>query len=269
MINITHYLKTQSEKIDRALLGCLPKNGERISHLYEAMRYAVTSGGKRIRPVLLLEAARAVGGPEAKAMPAACAVELVHNYSLIHDDLPCMDDDSVRRARPTCHVKFGEVTALLAGDALLTLAFEVLSRTKRIEAVQMLAEAAGGRGMVGGQALDMEFQNKEPDIPTIEYINTHKSGSLIAVSLRMGAVLGGGTKRQIESLYRYGKVTGLLFQIVDDMLDGEGYAKALGLSSARQKAEELGRQAKKELSGFGRRADILHWITDFVLERKH
>ena len=268
-MDINSYLKTQSKKINRALLKYLPKKGERVSHLYEAMRYAVMSGGKRIRPVLLLGAARAVGGSEVSVMPAACAVEFVHNYSLIHDDLPCMDDDPVRRGRPACHVKFGEVTALLAGDALLTLAFQILSQTKKSEAVRILAEAAGARGMVGGQALDMEFKNKEPDLPTIEYINTRKSGSLIAASLKIGALLSGGTKKEVESLYRYGKYTGLLFQIVDDMLDGQGYAEVLGLSEARQKAAELGLRAKKELSMFGSRAKILNSITDFVLERKH
>ena len=268
-MDLNSHFKTQSQKIDAALLAYLPKKTERVSQLYEAMRYAVLQGGKRIRPILLLEAARAVGGSEKNAMPAACAVELIHSYSLVHDDLPCMDDDAERRGQASCHVKFGEVTALLAGDALLTLAFETISQTKNPEAVRLLAAASGSQGMVGGQALDMEFQNKSADLPTLEYINTHKSGSLIAVSLRLGALLGGGTRKEIEALYRYGKFAGLLFQIVDDMLDGQGYAKMLGLSETRKKASDTAAKAKKELLIFGKRVATLNAITDFILERKH
>ncbi|MBI3315446.1 MAG: polyprenyl synthetase family protein, partial [Candidatus Omnitrophica bacterium] len=197
------YFKKQIAKIDSRLSAYLPKVKEHPSVLHEAMRYAVLSGGKRVRPVLVLAACAAVGGDEKKAMPAACAVEFIHNYSLVHDDMPCMDDDSLRRGTPTCHKKYGEDTALLVGDALLTLAFRVLSEPsgtetpgemkRRLQVISLIAEASGTHGMVGGQAVDMEFQGKEMDLPTLEYINTHKSGALIAVSTRVGALLGGGS----------------------------------------------------------------------------
>lgn len=232
-----------------------------------------------MRPILALAACELVGGEERKAMPAACALELIHNYSLAHDDLPCMDNDDLRRGKPTCHKKFGEDTAVLAGDALLTLAFRVLSDMnghhtakdlkRQLEVASMIADAIGTHGMVGGQAVDMEFQKKELDLPTMEYINTHKSGALIAVSLKAGAVLGGGKKNQIEPLYRYGKYLGLLFQIVDDILDREGYAKVIGVPEARCEAASLHFKAKKELRSFGHKAERLSQLADFVLTRKH
>ncbi len=243
------------------------------------MRYAVFSGGKRVRPILALAACEAVGGKEKDVMAAACALELIHNYSLVHDDLPCMDDDDTRRGRPTCHKKFGEMTAVLAGDALLTLAFQILNSTngagslkdshRKFAVARLIAEAVGSRGMVGGQVVDMEYQKKELDLPTIEYINTHKSGALIAVSLRAGALLGGGTARQVEALYRYGKSLGLLFQIVDDILDREGYAEVIGLHEAGKEAERLLDKAKKELAVFGFRGRNLGKIAGFVFTRKH
>ncbi len=278
-MNTSSYFKQQVRKIDKALDSYLPKESEVPFVIHKAMRYAVLSGGKRLRPVLLLAACEAVGGDERKAMPAACAIELIHNYSLIHDDLPCMDDDDTRRGQPTCHRKFGEDTALLAGDALLTLAFAILSRTngaasakdlaKQIEAARFIAEAAGTRGMVGGQQVDMEFQAKEVDLPTIEYINTHKTGALIAAAVRTGAALGGGSKSRVEALHRYGRYTGLLFQIVDDILDSEGYAKAIGVHEAKKEAEKILQKAKKELKPFGLRGAVLGGIADFILDRKY
>ncbi|MGH7197767.1 MAG: polyprenyl synthetase family protein [Candidatus Omnitrophota bacterium] len=278
-MSLQSYLKKKSQRIDEALDAYLPKKRELPFSLHEAMRYAVFSGGKRVRPVLALAACEAVGGNEKDAMPAACALELIHNYSLVHDDLPCMDDDDTRRGRPACHRKFGEMTAVLAGDALLTLAFQLLNSTngsaflkegrKRLEVARLIAEAVGSRGMVGGQAVDMEFQSKELNLPTIEYINTHKSGALIAVSARAGAILGGGTARQVESLYRYGKSLGLLFQIIDDILDREGYAEVIGMHEAGKEAERLLEKAKKELAVFGFKGRILGEIADFVFTRKH
>ena len=271
------YFKKQTLKIDKALAVFLPKAKEHPVRLHEAMRYAVLCGGKRIRPILVLAACEAAGGDEKKAMPAACAIEFIHNYSLVHDDMPCMDNDDERRGAPTCHKKYGEDTALLVGDALLTLAFQVLSRPngfenpkdlkRKLQAFSLISEASGTAGMVGGQAVDIEFQNKEVDMATLEYINTHKSGALIAVSTRVGALLGGGTALEIESLYRYGKYLGLLFQIVDDILDREGYAKVLGAAEAKREAGLLLLKAKKALSVFGRRALILEKIADFVMTR--
>ncbi len=270
------YFKKQSAKIEKALLSYLPKAEKHAPALYQAMRYAVMSGGKRVRPILALAACEAVGGDSRRAMPAACALEMIHSYSLVHDDLPCMDDDAVRRGKATCHVKFGEVTALLAGDALLTLAFKILSApapdkdlaARQLEAVHFIAEAVGAPGMVGGQAADMEYQAKTPNLATLEYINIHKSGALIAASVRAGAHLGGGSKIQVTALLNYGRALGLLFQIVDDMLDGEGYANLLGKAEAKKQAEALCRRAKKEIEFLGKRGETLSYIADFVLERE-
>ena len=245
------------------------------------MRYAVLSGGKRVRPILTLAACEAVGGKARDAMPAACAVELIHSYSLVHDDLPCMDDDDERRGRPTCHKKFGEDTALLAGDALLTLAFTVLTipangtaasalaAARRLEALRRVADAAGVHGMVGGQAIDMAYQDKEPDLPTLEYINTHKSGALIAVSAEVGAYLGGGTLSQVRAIHRYGRAVGLLFQIVDDILDREGYAKLIGVPEAKKEAQDLLAKAKKYVEPFGGKGRALAALADFVFTRTY
>ena len=298
------YLYKQSEKINRALLSVLPKENEHPASLSEAMRYAVLSGGKRLRPILALAACEAVGGSQFEVMDAALALELIHNYSLVHDDLPCMDNDATRRGKPTCHAKFGEVTALLAGDALLTRAFQVLSRKtedggrrvndggrrmedpssprlrragggqrtedgKRLRCIYWISEAVGYQGMVGGQHLDMEYGQKEVDLPTIEYINTHKSGALIAVCLKVGAYLGGGTPDQVESLYRYGKTVGLLFQIVDDIMDEQGYALVVGIHEAREEASKLLDQAKRELSSFGEKGRLLKQIADNIMTRKN
>ncbi|MBI4432034.1 MAG: polyprenyl synthetase family protein [Candidatus Omnitrophica bacterium] len=268
-MTINLYLKQQAIKIDQALKKALPPAWERPSQLHEAMHYAVFSGGKRIRPILTLAACEAVGGKEKNALPAACAVELIHSYSLVHDDLPSMDNDDLRRGLPACHARFGEATAILAGDALLTLAFESLGRGGvSSSATGLIAEAIGTRGMVGGQAVDMEFQKKEVDLPTAEYINTHKSGALIAVSVRAGAILGGASKKQEEALYRYGKRVGLLFQIVDDILDKEGYAKIIGVSESQKEAQLLAEKAKKELKSFGRKGDFLKELVDFIQNRK-
>ena len=278
-MNIEIYLAKQAKKINKALDGTLPKESEWPQVLHQAMRYSVFSGGKRVRPIFVLAACEAVGGNEKKALPAACALELIHNYSLIHDDLPCMDDDDLRRGQKTCHKQFNEETALLAGDALLTLAFKALSASdgvgnvkdleRQITAVGLIADAAGHRGMVGGQMVDLESQGKEINLPTIEYINTHKTGALIAVSTRVGAYLGGGTPRQVETLYRYGKYVGLLFQIVDDIMDREGYASAVGVPEARKEAESLLLKANHELKIFGAKGKVLSQIADFVLNRRH
>lgn len=272
--------------MDQALENCLPGAGEYPKHLHQAMRYAVFSGGKRVRPILVLAAAEAVGSKAQKVMPAACAIELIHSYSLVHDDLPSMDNDTQRRGKPTCHIKFGEDTAILAGDALLTLAFKILSEgsfqapsqelKRRLEALGLIAQAAGNYGMVGGQVLDMEFQKKhqnasvsDKDLPAMEFINVHKTGALIAVSTRVGALLGGGTKAQTEALYRYGKRIGHLFQIVDDIMDKEGYAKILGAQQSWKQAEALVLKAKQELKIFEKKAATLEALADFILMRKN
>lgn len=276
-MNIRPYLEKESARINKALASFLPGKGAHPSTLHEAMRYAVLSGGKRIRPILALESCRVVGGDIQKALSTACALEFIHSYSLTHDDLPCMDNDQERRGQATCHKKYGEDTALLAGDALLTLAFKVLcsksaarsSRDleKQVNAARLVAEAVGSEGMVGGQAVDMKFQGKDMDLATAEYINVNKSGALIAVSTRVGAYLGGGSDKQVQALYRYGKYVGLLFQIVDDILDRQGYAKVIGVSEAKKEAEALLDRAKAQIAPFGRRAHALAALADFVLTR--
>ncbi len=271
------FFEAEKKKIETHLERVLPRAEARPADLCAAVRYAVLSGGKRIRPILALEACRAVGGNERDALPAAAALELIHSYSLVHDDLPCMDDDDVRRGQPTCHKKYGEVTALLAGDALLTLAFRVLANpdglrgatafARRLRATAVVAEAAGLHGMVGGQAVDVLFKEKEPDLPTIEYINAHKSGALIAAALEAGAILGGGTPREIAALAHYGRSIGLLFQVVDDILDREGYAKVIGVPEARKEAEELLERAKRHLAPLRAQGRVLEEIAEFILMR--
>jgi len=278
-MKIEKYLLIRAKKIEKALDIFLPKATDYPPRLHQAMRYAVMSGGKRIRPILVLAACEAVGGDAKAVMPAACALELIHNYSLVHDDLPCMDDDNLRRGRPTCHKKFDEETAILAGDALLTLAFKILASPNgfysfkdafhQLDALRMIAEAVGAQGMIGGQTVDIEFQKKELDLPTIEYINTHKSGALIAVSTRIGAYLGGGTSSQVRSIFEYGKTLGLLFQIVDDIIDQEGYATLIGVSEAKRQAQTLLLRAKEKLRPLGLKAAALDSIADFVLTRRH
>ena len=266
-MNLNKYFDGKIRRIDRSLEGILPRGGFPKA-LGEAMRYAVFPGGKRIRPVLALEAARVVGGREAAAMPAALAVELIHSYSLIHDDLPCMDDDDTRRGRPSCHRRFGEQTALLAGDALLTLAFQVLGEAGAPEAAAMIARAAGVGGMVGGQAADLCLGESDEDVAQMEFIHAHKTGALIAVSLKAGAHLAGGGPAEVECLGRFGKGLGFLFQIVDDILDGEGYAKITGPVKAKQEAVRVHARACRELQPLGARAAALKRIADFVLTRK-
>ena len=271
------YLKKRAKKVDTALSKLLPRENEHPSKLSEAMRYAVLSGGKRIRPVLAMAACEAVGGKDSDVIDAACALEMIHSYSLVHDDLPCMDNDLLRRGQPSCHAKFGEVTALLTGDALLTRAFGILSSPngfknhpdrKKLAVLHWIAEAVGHQGMVGGQSLDMEYQNKEMDLPTVEYINTHKSGALIAVSTRAGAFLGGGTPSEVKCLHQYGKAVGLLFQLTDDIMDGQGYAKVIGSHDAREEASRLLSKARQALLPLKTRGRVLSAIAEFVATRK-
>ncbi len=222
------YLAARVQLVDNALEGYLPALDTLPSNLHEAMRYSVFAGGKRIRPILLLAACEAVGGEMNKALPAACALEMVHTYSLIHDDLPAMDDDDFRRGKATNHKVFGESTAILAGDALLTEAFILLSNSaawgdhaahEMLEAIHLLARNAGSRGMVGGQVVDMEAEAKPVDLPTLEYIHTHKTGALILAAIEIGAIIGGADAIQRRALCRYGESAGLAFQIADDILD--------------------------------------------------
>lgn len=291
------YLDQRIQMIDKALDHYLPKKNLRPAQLHDAMRYSVFAGGKRIRPMLLLAACDAVGGCLEEALPAACAVEMIHSYSLIHDDLPAMDDDDLRRGVPTNHRVYGEATAILAGDALLTEAFILLTRPdindfvaleKRLEIIHLLARNAGTRGMVGGQMVDMEVEGKSVDLPTLEYIHTRKTGALIVASVEAGAIIGGAQPEHREALRRYAEAAGLAFQIADDVLDivaeqsrlgkdigsdqkrGKAtYPALLGLSEARQRAGELKEIAVKALGCFSETAQPLRDIASYIVDRSH
>jgi geranylgeranyl diphosphate synthase, type II len=262
--------------------------------LREAMSYSLLAGGKRLRPLLTLLACESAGGTAEAALPAACAVEMVHTYSLIHDDLPAMDDDSLRRGRPTCHIQFGEALAILAGDALLTLAFEILSRDVRPSEVAAacgadLASAAGATGMVGGQVADLEAEGSGVSgIEELQAIHRRKTGRLLRSAITIGGRVAGASPLDLEHLARYGDNVGLAFQIADDLLDivgeqekmGKGvrkdaslgkmtYPALLGIPQSRERARSLIAEACEALSCFGERGRRLEALAHFVLERDH
>ena len=266
--------------VNRALDLYLPQPGGLNTHVKEAMRYSAMAGGKRVRPLLVLEFCRICGGDVETALPFACAVEMVHTYSLIHDDLPCMDDDDLRRGRPSCHVKFGEATALLAGDALLSLAFEtalcdnyICSGRVKPEnvaaAARLLASASGASGMVGGQIIDLESEGRRVSLETLEFMHNQKTGAMICAAAQMGCVIAGAGKDRIKAAGEFARRLGLAFQIVDDILDVTGdrdklgkpigsdsenekttYITHLGLEKSRQLADRLTEEAVRRLDIF-------------------
>ena len=258
--------------IDAAIDNILPKAAAQPSIVHEAMRYGVLSGGKRFRPILLLASAEACGAKSEDALFAAVAVELVHAYSLIHDDLPCMDNDDWRRGKPSCHKKFGEAYAVLAGDALLTFAFEVLGRTKPAsraqKLVQALSHAIGTSGMIGGQVMDKLYEGENVDLPTLSYIHIHKTGQLIRACCQLGAQCADARPAVEMALVRFGEYLGFAFQIIDDIIDGDGYVKLMGVEEARKDAKELIQKANEQLEPIGKKAQRLMDIADFVLRRK-
>ncbi|NVZ07876.1 (2E,6E)-farnesyl diphosphate synthase [Allochromatium humboldtianum] len=282
-------------RVETALDQILPPVSVQPSRLHEAMRYTVLAGGKRIRPLLAYAAGEALGLEAALLDRPACAVEMIHAYSLIHDDLPAMDDDDLRRGRPTCHRAFDEATAILAGDALQTLAFQALaeapglSAESRVGMVAALARASGARGMVGGQAMDLEAEGSPLDLVQLENIHIHKTGALIRVSVQMGVLAHGELDAdKAERLDHYAKCLGLAFQIQDDVLDVEGdtaqigktagrdqalnkatYPALVGLAEAKAMANQLITEAIESVSIFGERAQPLVWIANALLGRKH
>ena len=293
-MDIKHYLAAKRVLVEESLENYMLTPGERLEEHIEAMRYSLFAGGKRVRPILCLAAAEAVGGQLEKAMPAACALECIHTYSLIHDDLPAMDDDDFRRAKPTNHKIYGEAGAILAGDGLLTFAFELLSsqelafapENRRLQVVNLIARAAGSLGMVGGQALDIACEGKEITFETLQLIHSHKTGALITASVQAGAVLGGAAPEQFKALTEYGEKIGLTFQIVDDLLNVEGtleqLGKAAGSDAAREKATYpafFGVEATKEkaratlesaidcLHDFGEQAEPLRELARYIVNR--
>ncbi len=287
-MNLETHLKRQRARIHRRLARLLPSASAYPQSIHRAMRYSMLGGGKRIRPILCLEAAAAVGRRPAGLEALACALELIHTYSLIHDDLPALDNDDLRRGRATCHKKFGEATAILAGDALLTLAFEIIGRLPRgSRLISELARAIGTRaGMIGGQVADLEAERKRVSRGQLAYIHRAKTGALIRASVRAGALYVGASRAQLARLSRYGEKTGLAFQIVDDILDVRSTAARLGkpagqdaarhkatyptlhgLKKSEQLAARLIEGACAELHPFGRRGAVLEAIARYLLHR--
>ncbi|MEW6219024.1 MAG: polyprenyl synthetase family protein [Thermodesulfobacteriota bacterium] len=293
-MDLAAYLADRRALVEKALAASLPEpNGYLADHL-KAMGYSLLAGGKRVRPILCLAAAEALGCPAERALPAACALEYVHTYSLIHDDLPAMDDDDLRRGRPTSHKVFGEAAAILAGDSLLTMAFEILSRPATplpadqcLTQVRILARAAGPLGMVGGQAVDIASEGQPVDADTLAFIHRHKTGALITAAVQLGAVAAAADEGQFAAFTAYGQHLGLTFQIVDDILNvtstPEELGKAVGSDAARhkatypglfgmeaswRKAEAAAQAAASALAGLGENAWHLRALARYVLTRK-
>jgi geranylgeranyl diphosphate synthase type II len=295
MMNLDEYIAERMTRIDAELDRYLPAAERLPTTLHQSMRYSIFAGGKRIRPLLMIAACEAVGGMLSSVLPAACALEMIHTYSLIHDDLPAMDDDDYRRGRLTNHKVFGEATAILAGDALLTQAFillasgapgESVGAAERLRVLHIIATAAGSLGMVGGQVVDMESETKTVELPIVEYIHTHKTGALILAALQTGAILGGADNHEFAALTRYGECAGLAFQIADDVLDIVGeqsllgkdvgsdvqrgkatYPALIGLAESKRRAEELRDLAVDALAPLGTEAEPLRALVSFIVDR--
>lgn len=288
------YLETRRRVVDQALRDYLPKPTEWPERLHEAMNYSLNAGGKRLRPILAIAAAEALGKDYHAVLAAACALEMIHTYSLIHDDLPAMDDDDLRRGQPTNHKVFGEAIAILAGDSLLTEAFFTIAEAAKpeqaaaaLEVIRRIAQASGSRGMAGGQAVDLLSEKKKISVAELERLHRHKTGKLIQVSIEAGALLAGADKRQFESLSRFGECIGLSFQIADDVLDIEGgeeigkdigsdvanekatYPALLGLEESKRLAHQLTEEALGVLGDFDAKADPLREIARYVVYRKN
>ncbi len=294
-MNIQAYLHKKKIIVDRSLEKIVPPATTYPSVVHEAMRYSLFAGGKRVRPLLAIASAEALGASSVGLLPLAGSLELVHTYSLIHDDLPAMDDDDFRRNRPTCHKVYGEAIAILAGDGLLNMAFEVLSDPKRLKivpAARMLAiireisTASGVFGMVGGQVVDIQSEGRDVELPTLEYIHTHKTGALIRASVRVGALYARAGKRQLAALSHYGELVGLAFQIADDILDLTGTREEIGkdagsdlkkdkktfpsfygIEESRRRAVEVADKAIYLLKDFDRKADPLRELAKYIVER--
>jgi geranylgeranyl diphosphate synthase, type II len=292
------YLKERAALVERALAECVAESSGPASRLFEAMRYSLMAGGKRLRPVLALAACEAVGGTLDAAINLACAIEMIHTYSLVHDDLPCMDDDDLRRGRPTNHKVYGEAIATLAGDALLTDAFTVLARSATpgqhplpaqalLDTIEELAGAAGSSGMVGGQVIDLLGEGRSLGLRELEQLHSKKTGALFVAAVCGGARLGGATATQLTSMREYAQALGLAFQVIDDLLDVEAstevmgkrtnkdeargkatYPSLIGIDRSRDLAGELMRKAHSALSAFDHRADPLRMLAAFAVERK-
>jgi geranylgeranyl diphosphate synthase type II len=295
-MNPEAYLEEKGQLIDACLDRLLPVKAAYPQSLHQAMRYCLFAGGKRIRPALAFAASEAVGGNPDLLVEEACALELIHTFTLIHDDLPAMDNDDFRRGMPSTHKVFGEAMAILAGDALQTEAFKILAcgysrgvhtAERIVEVMKILAEASGSQGVVGGQVVDLESEGKKIDQARLEYIHSHKTGSLIAASVLMGGILGGASPEEVKMLGLYGESIGHAFQIADDILDVEGsqeklgkstgsdqkkgkatYPSIIGLDEARKKMMEYYQRALAALQSFDQRADHLRSIALYIIQRQ-
>jgi len=292
-MNLTDYLTERRILIEEALERFLPPADRVPYRIHEAIRYSVLAPGKRLRPILVLASAESVEGDPLAVLPTACALECIHVFSLIHDDLPCMDNDDYRRGRPTNHKVFGEAVALLAGDALLALAFELVAENaaavapeRVIRVLKLLSHASGTGGMVGGQVVDIESEGRSIDPETLHYIHAHKTGALLTAAVLAGAILCGASEQQLEALRRYGESIGLAFQIADDILDVVGdqtrigkpvgsdqkqdkatYPKLFGLDESRRRAHTEVANALESLVHFGPAAEPLRMIARYIVER--
>lgn len=272
-MELPSYLKYRQQLINRALGRVLPAAHQGPAPVHRAMRYSVLGEGKRIRPILTLAACEAVGGKVSDALHAACALEMIHAYSLVHDDLPAMDDDDFRRGKLSCHKKFGEAVGVLTGDALLTFAFETLTRgnhhrdSVHLQVIREIARAIGTEGMIGGQVADVKVLGRRLPPAAVEAINVRKTGALIGVSVRVGALLGGAHPVAYRALCRYGEKVGLVFQLVDDLLDKDGSVRSTGTAPVRRRAEALTRSAVADLDSLGPRAQPLRELARFILTR--
>lgn len=291
------FLDERMQCINEALEKIVAPEDTFPASIHKAVRYSLLNGGKRIRPLFTLAAHEFVGGDYHRVVPFACGIEMIHTYSLIHDDLPAMDNSDFRRGKPSSHKVFGEAIAILAGDALLTLAFHVmtdhelnddLNPVALLQAVGEIARAAGLQGMIGGQTVDIETQGMSFGLPLLEYIHTHKTGTLIAGAIRAGAILGNASTEHLDALTHYGRNIGLAFQIIDDILDVEGstdllgkqtgldsvsgkatYPKLLGLEESHKRAHDLVAKAEKALDPFNEKAEPLKQIARLIGRRVH
>lgn len=288
------WAKSRQANIESVLQTLLPAADIAPERLHDAMRYAVLGGGKRVRPLLAFAAGELTGASEERVDIAAAAVELIHVYSLVHDDLPCMDDDVLRRGKPTCHIQYDEAIALLTGDSLQSLAFQLLAEHRladdaqtQLDMIRRLAQAAGSRGMAGGQAVDLDSVGKALSLPELEFMHIHKTGALIRAAVMLGAYCGASLgESEAVNLDHFAKCIGLAFQVVDDVLDAEAttatlgktagkdaennkptYISLLGARQARELAEGLRRDACQSLEIFGAKAERLRQVTDFIIQR--
>ncbi len=295
-VDIEKYLAQKREAVDRYLEEHLPPVSTSPAMLHEAIRYSLLAGGKRIRPILTIAAAEAIGPPPASLLPVACAFEFIHTYSLIHDDLPAMDNDDFRRGKPTNHKVYGEGMAILAGDGLQTMAFEWCSRPdlvtdvdprRQVQIIAELALGSGNEGMVGGQVLDIQAENQDIELEELQHIHAHKTGKLIRAAVRAGALLSGANVTQFEQLTGYAEDIGLAFQIADDVLNVTGtreelgkdantdvergkqtYPSFYGLEGAKKLAQECADRAIARLNGFDEKADPLRGIAQYIVSRR-